>query len=547
MNRISIASLAVVVLAIGCAEPKARPESAANVNAGGQGTEAANAGAQAANAQAADGGVQAANGQAVDASAAANAQAADGGTGSAQGQQASAEAPLMAEQQFRVGRPPALAREGAFEAPVPLERKLKNGARLLLVPNHAVPLVAIQVRLLHGADAEAIPKAGLASLVAEAAAEGTKKRTAEKLARDIDQLAARINSFATLDSAGVQMNCLRETLEACLALLADVVAHPAFRAEDVERVRSLRLARLAQKQASIGQLAQDEARRLLYGEAHPWGQPGGGTPASVQALTRADLAAHHAAWWVPNDAVISVSGDIEPDEATAQLEKAFASWKKKALPKLALAAPKPTLRRFVSAVDKPSATQSQVWMVGPLVPASHPDALALEIANNVIGGVFTSRLNLNLRERLGISYGVFSNVQLAGTSGAFFAQGGIVAKSTATAAAEYEKEVAAFATGDLSDVELQRARDTFVRSLPSQFETNDAVAGAMANLVVSRLPLDHYRTLAARAKALTRDEVSAAVKRHFKPDSWPVVIVGPLAGSRAELDALGFGAVEPRP
>ena len=512
MSRLFRVAICAVAFGIACAETKARPEEGAASQPATSGSPQPGAATQA-----------------------------------GQPAQATAEAPLMPEQAFRVGRPPALAREGSFDPPVPVERKLKNGARVLSVPNHAVPLVSIDVRLLHGVDAEPRGKAGLLPLVAEAAIEGTEARPAERLARDVDQIAAQLGSFAALESASVRMNCLRETLEPCLAILADVVAHPAFRAADVERVRSLRLAQLSQKQANIGQLAQDEARRLLYGEAHPWGQPIGGTPASVQSITREDLVAHHAAWWVPNDAVISVAGDLEPDEAAAALEKAFATWRPKPLPAMAWSAPQPTQRRFISAIDKPTATQSQVWMVGPLVPASDPDAVALQIANNVIGGVFTSRLNLNLRERMGISYGVFSNVQAGGTTGAFFAQGGIVAKSTAEAAAEYEKELAAFATGDLSDLELQRARDTFVRSLPSQFETNDAVSAAMAGLVVSRLPLDHYRTLPARAKALTRDQIAAAVRRHVTPAKWPLVIVGPLAGAKSGLDALGYGPVEPRP
>jgi zinc protease len=158
--------------------------------------------------------------------------------------------------------------------------------------------------------------------------------------------------------------------------------------------------------------------------------------------------------------------------------------------------------------------------------------------------VFTSRLNLNLREKNGYSYGVFSGLQLGRLSGVFAAQGGIVAKSTVPAAAEYEKEISAFAGGDMTEDEFRRARDTYIRTLPSSLETTDAVAAAMANLVVLGRPLDFYRTLPERTESLTREQVVAVVQKWIKPTEWPVVIVGPVGDARSDLEKLGFGPVE---
>jgi len=226
------------------------------------------------------------------------------------------------------------------------------------------------------------------------------------------------------------------------------------------------------------------------------------------------------------------------------LDIAFAKWQAGPAPKLDVPRPQPVRKRFISVVEKPSATQSQVWVVGPLFPARDKDAVALEIANNVLGGVFTSRLNLNLREKHGYSYGVFSGLQLGRSFGAFLAQGGIIAKSTVPAAAEYQKEIAAFASGDMTEDELRRARDTYIRTRPSTLETNDAVASAIANLVVLGRPLDFYRTLPDQARALTREQVIAVVEKWIKPQEWPVVIVGPVGSARGDLEKLGLGPVQ---
>jgi len=452
--------------------------------------------------------------------------------------------PLMPDQQFRHGRPEPLQREAKFDAPVPIERKLKNGARVLLVPNHSAPLVAVEVRILHGVDAVPIAKAGLAEMVADAAIEGTRRRTADLVASDIEDIGAHLTSNAGNESTSVHLNVLREKLPKGLDILGDVVSEPSFKSEDVERVRTLRLARLAQKQASIGQLAADEARRLVYGPKHPLGQPVSGTAEKVRKITRDDIAAYHKRFWGPGDAVIVVAGDVEPDEVMNLLDIAFSKWQARPTPKLDLPRPQPVRKRFISVVEKPSATQSQVWVVGPLFPARDKDAVPLEIANYVLGGVFTSRLNLNLREKHGYSYGVFSSLQLGRSFGVFQATGGIIAKSTVPAAAEYQKEIAAFASGDMTEDELRRAKGTYIRTLPSTLETNDAVAGAIANLVVFGRPLDFYRTLPDQARALTREQVVAVVTKWIKPQEWPVVIVGPVGGARGDLEKLGLGPVQ---
>ncbi|TMA28182.1 MAG: insulinase family protein [Deltaproteobacteria bacterium] len=456
---------------------------------------------------------------------------------------AAAESPMMPDVEFRQKKPEPLAVQPHFEAPVPVERRLKNGARVLVVENHQLPLVAVQVRLLHGIDADPAARPGLAEFVADVVDEGTKTRPAAKLAEEIEDLAAHLSSSASLETSTVHLNCLAETLPKALDLLADVVQNPAFRKEDVERVRTLKLTQLEQKKASIGALAADEANRVLWGARHPWGQPSGGTPESVSTITPDELAKFHAAWWVPNNAVISVSGDVKTAEIVKLLAEKFSGWRRKPLPRLALAAAPVLKERSIDALEKPTATQSQVWVVGRLFAAKNPDAIPLRVANLSLGGLFTSRLNMNLREKHGYSYGVRSGLNLMRSSGTFSASGGIIAKNTVDAVREYENELGNFSNGEVTEEELARSKEAFIRAIPAQLETNDAVSGAMANLVALELPLQYYKSLPARAARVSRPEVARVVKKWMKPSVWPIVIVGPVGQSKSALEQLGYGPV----
>jgi len=462
-------------------------------------------------------------------------------------QMAQAEPPQMPDAPFRAQPPPPLAQQPHFNPPVPLQRKLKNGARLLIVENRSLPLVAVDVRFLHGIDGDPKGKAGLAEFVADMVDEGTKGRSAAKFAEEVEDLAAHLSASTSLETANVHLNCLTETLPKALELMADVVQNPAFRPEDVARVRVLKLTALEQKKANTGALAADQAARILYGPEHPWGQPAGGTPESIASITPADLAAFHTEFWVPNDAVISVAGDVKADEVTRLLQEKFASWKPRPISKKALP-PLPKLaRREIYALEKPGTTQAQVWVVGQLFKATDPDAIPLRVANMTLGGLFTSRLNMNLREKHGYSYGVGSSVSLMRRTGTFSARGGIVAQNTVEAVAEYENELQRFSGGTVEPAELAAAKEALVRGLPANLETNDAVSSAMANLVSLGLQLDYYRTYAAKVGRVSRAEVKRVVTKWIKPARWPVVIVGPVAQSKEALEKLNLGPVSIAP
>ena len=453
------------------------------------------------------------------------------------------EVQLTPDQKWRDKQPAPLQVTPKFEAPVPVKRKLKNGLEVLVVENHALPLVSVDLLIKTGVDGEPSNKPGLADFVASLLDEGTKTRNTIQVAEAFENVAAHFSANAGLDATRLHLNSLVETLPQALDVFSDVALNPAFRPADIDRVRKIKLGELEQKNAVPGPLAYDEMAKQLYGEKHPWGKPAGGTPESVKSFTQADLARFHRTFYRPNNAVIAVVGDITPDDAVKLLEQKFAKWKAGPLPKLRLPAfPKLEARHLVF-VPKAGATQSQVWTGTRLdARASDPQAIPLKTANYALGGLFTSRLNLNLREQHGYSYGVFSSVGFTKEGGTLMATGGIVAKNTVDAVKEYENELTRFSDGKISPAELHAGQEAYVRSLPSILETNDSVATALNSLVIQGLPLDYYRTLPAKVQAVTLDDVQKAVTRFVKPDQWPIVIAGPPEFEQG-LQALNLGPV----
>lgn len=459
---------------------------------------------------------------------------------------ASADFQSTPDAEFRAKKPAALPVPPQFVAPVPVQRKLKNGMSVLVVENHQVPIVAIEVLIKTGHDGEPINKTGLSDLVAAMLSEGTAKRTSEEFSVAVEDLAGLLVASSAQNGTRIHLNCLRETMADATDLLADAVIHPAFRTPDFERVRGVHLARLAQKKGSPSLIADDEMNRLLFGEKHPWGQRSGGTPETVKSITPSDLISFHKAYYRPNNAVISVSGDTSVDEVVKLLDRRFGSWKRGPVRTPKLPAFPELKTRTVTVVDKPGASQSQIWVGGRLFAANHPDATAIRVANYVLGGLFSSRLNLNLREDKGYSYGVSSRVALTRTTGTLVASGGIIAKNTPEALVEYEKELERFTTGDFTDEELMQAKAADIRRLPSRLETNDAVATALNGLILDGLPLDYYATLPGDVEKLTKADVARAAAKYVKPQQWPVVVVGPRAENEEKLRQLGLGHIEVR-
>lgn len=455
-----------------------------------------------------------------------------------------AEPPSTPDEPFRAQKPEALPVTPHFQAPVPVQKKLKNGLTVLINENHQVPLVVAELVVKTGVDGNPLNQPGLAEFTAAMLDEGTQKRSALELAEQLENLAAQLSATTTLDSTRVHLNCLTETLPQALDLMSDVSLHPAFKQADIDRVKKRYLTELAQRAAVPAFIATDTANRVLYGEKHPWGAPEGGTPEAVSKLGTKDLQKFHAANFVPGNAVLTVSGDVKADELLALLEKSFGSWKGKAAAVKKAPLPPAPAERYIAAVDHPG-SQSRVLVVQRMLKATDPDVVPFKTGNYILGGLFSSRLNLNLREEKAFSYGVRSGITFNDLTGVFQAGGNIIAQHTPEAISEMEKEFTRFSNGEVTPEELNAAKSAYVRSLPSQLETNDAVASSIGSLVMQGLPLDYYAKLPDQVAAVSAQDVARVAKKYVTPQTWPVIAVGPVAAQKDKLEALKLGPVKP--
>ena len=460
-------------------------------------------------------------------------------------QPAVAAPPAPSPDAWRATQPGPLAAVPPFRAPVPVQRSLPNRLGVLLRENHAVPVVVVELAIKTGVDGDPPDRAGLADFVAAAIDEGTRSRTSQQLAEQLEDLAAILSVSPGLDGIRLHLNCLSDTLEPALDLLADVALNPAFGPADVERVRGITLTGLEQRRGNPGALASDEVARVLYGSKHPWGQPAGGTIESVKAIRRQDLVRFHDTHFRPNNALLSVSGDFEAEKILPLLAERFGAWRPKSVPPSRLPPFPKDAPRMVITVDMPDSTQSQLALATRTISATHPDALALSTANVALGGLFTSRLNQQLREVRGWTYGMFSSVGFNKRTGVFQVRGSVIAQHTVDSLKDIEAELKRYATGDITDAELQHAKEGILQSLPQALETNDAVASTFVTLSNIGRPLDWYATLPGKLGALGREDVARVSRAYLDPAKLPVVVVGPKKDQEG-LAELRLGAVVDR-
>ena len=456
---------------------------------------------------------------------------------------------ILAAQETRLDRTaqPAGSTESIFKAPSIQSAKLANGLQLMLVEDRRLPLVQMNLVLNSGWAADPAGKPGAAALTAELLDEGTTSRTAIQISQEAQALGANFGTSSFFDGSIVQLNVLTKHLNAGLSLMSDVVMHPTFPKEELERQRKIYLGRIQQEAKDPAVAGRKAFMRILYGPDHPYGQPytGSGTESSIQAIQREDLAGYYKNHYVPNNATIVIAGDISLPEATAAAEKAFADWRSGEVGENRVPNPPSQAKTKIVIIDKPNAAQSVIYAGHLGVRRNDPAYMTTQVLNSAFGGKFTSRINMNLREDKGYSYGCRSSFMDSRGVGAFWISAPVQTQSTKESVIEIAKELRDIAgPRPLTQEELNDAKDNIVKGFPQQFQTLSSVAHMMSELVLYGLPQDYWQRVNKEVQAVTVEMATRAAKDHLHPDSLLIVVVGDREKIEPKLRELQLGDVE---
>lgn len=454
-----------------------------------------------------------------------------------------AAAPAVDPEPWRANPPPA-GPEVEFRLPIPKEVKLKNGLTVLVAEVHGLPLVSYALAFRGGSALDPKGKAGLSSLAFGLLGEGTKKRDALSFTNAITDLGASFGVSANQDRGLLSISGLSTHADAMLGLLAEATLSPRLDAKDFERLKALQLGRLTAQRGTPDGLAFEVIPKMIYGADHPYGHPSGGLSATVKGLGLADVKGVLERTLAPGNAALIVTGDITPEVAQKLAEKHFGAWNKKAAPEIKIASIEPRARTEISFIDLPGAPQTMIALGRPVFGRGHADESAATVVNEVFGGGgIATRLNLNLREKNGYTYGAFSTISARRGVGAFYAMAKVRADATAASLTELMNELERMDVMPPSAEELGRAKDGLVKGIPGQFEHLATMAGVASDLFVYQLPPSYYAELPQRLRAVDEDTAAKLAKTYLAKAVMQIVLVGDAAAHKDAIEALNLGKV----
>jgi predicted Zn-dependent peptidase len=450
-----------------------------------------------------------------------------------------------AQQKPDRSKPPTPGPPPALKLPPVQKHKLSNGLAVWIVEQHEVPIAQINVVVRAGSATDPAGKFGVASMTAAMLDEGAGTRSALDLADAIEFIGATLSTTSSFDASAIRMSVPVVRLAEALPLLADVTMRPTFPSNELERLRKERLTALLQARDNPAAIAQIAFPRLVFGDKHRYGTAAGGNAAEVKAMTVADLQSFHRAYYRPENATVVAAGDVAPGTLLQMLETTFGGWKGSGdAPKIAsLPEPPQLTKRQIYLIDKPGAAQSQIRIGWVGVPRSTPDYATLEVLNTVLGGSFTSRLNQNLRETHGYSYGASSAFDTRLSAGPFFAAAGVQTDKTAEALREFFNEF----VGILKPIpgeEINKAKNYVALGFPAEFETAGDLARKVEEQIIYSLSDEYYPSFVRAVTQVTAAEAGKAAARYVQPDKFAVVVVGDRKVIEPGIRALNLGPIE---
>jgi len=441
-------------------------------------------------------------------------------------------------------KPPTTGTPPALKLPKLEKATLSNGLKVILAERHEVPLVTFWLDVDAGYAADPVGQPGTSTMAMSLLIGGTKTRNALQISDEQALLGAQIAAFSNLDMSIVRLSALKSKLDPSLELYSDLILNPVFPEDDFKKQQKLQIAAIQREQTTPTQMALRVFPSLVYGPGHAYGNPltGSGTIASVEKMTRGDLAKFHQTWFKPNHATLVISGDTTLSEITPKLEKLFASWKSGQTPVKNVKPVQLPPKSIVYMMDKPGAQQS-IIMVGNIAPpTANPNEIAIQAMNDGLGGLFLSRINANLRENKHWSYGTTSLLWGARGQRPWLTLAPVQTDKTKESLEEINKELRGI-IGDhpLTQEELSVVQDNETLSLPGSRETQQEVGNSINELVQFGLPDDYYETMAAKIRALKPADVEAAAKIVDHPDNLIWVVVGDRSKIEAGVKELNLG------
>lgn len=448
--------------------------------------------------------------------------------------------PTKAEGTILKGKAPVSKEVLRVKLPKPDEADLPNGVHLIVLEDHRTPQVRFQM-IIEGAggyyDPTAIP--GLAGFTASIMREGTATKTSEQLSEQLDRLAATVTVAAGISSpsATVTGSGLTNNLDTVLALMADVLMNPSFPQAEVDRYKTRTRTGLMSQRAQPGFLAQERLNRVVYGD-HPAGRVSP-TPAALDAMTREALVEFHKAHYVPDRAVLAVSGDITMAQAKQKAEAAFAAWKESGAEIVAQKDPAPLQGPSISLVARPNSVQTSLRVGTQSIERTNPDYEALTLANRVLGGGPNARLFEHLREQKGYTYGAYSGFSATRIRGAWTASTDVRSEVTDPALTDLIDEIRQMREAVVPEKELASAKKSIVAGFALSLESPNAILGNYIDRYIYKLPPDYWDTYPSRIEAVTAADVQRVAQKYWSPDRLQIVAVGELSKVEPALKKLG--------
>lgn len=440
--------------------------------------------------------------------------------------------------------PPPPAASRAANLPKPVEKTLANGLHVIVVPKHDIPLVAARLMVKTGSEGDPAGLAGLAALTADLLTQGTGTRTAGEVARGVEALGATLDASAGWDASNVNVSVMSTRFEPAMAFMADVVRNPAFKEDDLERMRAQSIDSVRVALQSPLSLARYVAARVVYQDL-PYGHALGGTPESLGRIRREGIVAFHGRHYRPDNAVLIIAGDVGSDAALATAGKLFGSWKAKpagvpgAQDKRAGDATKPR----VIVVDMPEAGQAAVLVTRRGLRRVDPQFYQAAVANSVLGGGYSARLNQEIRIKRGLSYGASSTFELRRDEGPFAAYTQTKNESAAEVAGIIVDELNRLGSAEMPQSELTPRKAVLVGNFGRSLETTEGIVDRIAGLALHGLPLDEIGKFVSGVEGVTGDAVREFATARLAGGSASIVIVGD-AGKFLEPLRKRFGEVE---